>query len=200
MAVKLAKGVRTVGASLYEGLLAITIGPDTWAIEVPTKQNYLFQLNEYDNPYVFCYLYNKDTELVIRRDGTGTLAKKGSLALIKNFSVKIPTELKDVEVYPGGLASFANTEIADFVNICIIKSKGTAIMSFDTHGDSVIINVKDCFSYLTDVSLRAGIAYPPMFYENGKFERHAEANNRESKLLYEFSGAVLNHPTIMVLD
>lgn len=201
MSVKLANNVRTVGASLYNGILAVTIGPDTWTIEIPTKQNYSFQINEYNNANIFCYLYNDDTELVIRRDGTGSLIKRKTMSLIKNFAVNIPVELKDVDLYHGGLANFKGTGISDFINLCVIKSKGTAIISFDSHGDSIIFNIKDCFSYLTDLTLQLGPSYPLLFYDSdGKFTKHMEADNSESKVLYEFSGSVLQHPSILALE
>ena len=200
MAIKLAKGVKTIGASLYTGDLSISIGGNNWIIKVPVKQNYPYQVNEHDNPTIFCFLSNDDTLVVIRRNGTGSLINKKQNALIKNFAVELPKELMDVEVHPGGAVLHKDRSKATFTTVCFIKSKWLGIISLEDMNESVVFDIREAQQYLIDLSMQASVAYPVLYYESGRFTCRSNPNDVNSKPLYTFDGKVLQHEAPMIIQ
>ena len=200
MAIKLAKNVKTVGASLYDGILSINIGEHNWLINVPVKQNYGYQLNEHNNPEVFCFLYNDETKLVIRRDGTGSLINKGNTCLIKNFVVEIPKELTNAVVVNGGSVVVAEVSKGSLATTCIIESKNIGILSVDDFSESIIFDIREASEYITDLSLQLGATYPVLVWSEGVCYRREDVNNPNSRVLYKVSGTVVLHQAQSIIE
>lgn len=199
MAIKLADGIKTLGASLLDGNMSITILDKTWNIPVPVKQNYGYQLNEHNNLDVFTYLYNKETILVIRRDGTGSMMWKDTKVLIKNFFVEIPQELINGRIAWGGSAIMLDSGKATLATCYIIPEHYIGIYSMDDRIYSVVFDIRGAQEYVTDLALQQGRTYPTLLYGDGKFTKRSDPGDPTSRPLYTFSGKVIEHQTPMVL-
>lgn len=201
MAIKIGKGVKTFGASLFDGILSFSIGSQSYTMKVPVLQNYGFQMNEHDNPDVFCLLVNDKTKLVLRKDGTGSIMNASDNALLKNFAVSIPKELLNPLIVAGGAVIYHEVRKASLVTTCIIKETNTGVISFNDYAESFVFDIRDGHEYITDLSLQLGVAYPTLLYKEGTLGRLVSEwkQDEEPKVLYYIPGNVITHTSIGVL-
>ncbi len=193
MAIKLANNVATVPASVSGGVLSLDLLDRHWDIGVPIKQEYDMQLRDWNNQALFGWFTNEKTILLIRRDGTASVVNKETKALYKNFIVEIPKELLQMEVRPGGLATYETRNKDTLLTVGILKDFYLGILSMDSGLYSVVFDTRVNFEYITDVCLNQGVSYPPLSWQGDYFLRRKEYKDPKSEILYKIQGKVISH-------
>lgn len=199
MAIKLAKGVATVPASVIDGKLSLNLLGHHWDIEVPIKQEYPMQLQDYESGAVFGFFINDKTILVIRRDGTASVLNRSNNALYKNFVVEIPEVLLSMDINNGGMAKYDKTTKGTLITTGVIKDLSLGIATLDTTNYSVVFDTRQNYEYVTDMCIQQGVGYPVLFWQNHELVRRENNDDAQSKVLYKVTGETIVHQSTTIL-